>query len=182
MRAAKDSARFQLPGLVSFPIASAIDHRSGGSNRSTRIRTAKIRLICDLFWRKLNGTVSITGRVAGHSIPALLTQLLDSEVSRPVFGSHPRVAIYGLLEARLQQADFVICAGLNEGTWPQMPQPDPWLSPRLRHELKLPGLERNIGLSAHDLMSLLGTKDVVLSRAMRDRSGPTVASRFLLRH
>lgn len=125
--------------------------------------------------------IAALGMAERGSIPALLTQLLDSEVSRPVFGSHPRVAIYGLLEARLQQADFVICAGLNEGTWPQMPQPDPWLSPRLRHELKLPGLERNIGLSAHDLMSLLGTKDVVLSRAMRDRSGPTVASRFLLR-
>ncbi len=121
------------------------------------------------------------GAVERGSLPALLIQLLDSEVSRPVFGSHPRVAIYGLLEARLQQADFVICAGLNEGTWPQMPQPDPWLSPQLRHKLKLPGLERNIGLSAHDLMSLLGTKDVVLSRAVRDRSGPTVASRFMLR-
>jgi ATP-dependent helicase/nuclease subunit B len=121
------------------------------------------------------------GAVERGSLPALLIQLLDSEVSRPVFGSHPRVAIYGLLEARLQQADFVICAGLNEGTWPQMPQPDPWLSPQLRHKLNLPGLERNIGLSAHDLMSLLGTKDVVLSRAVRDRSGPTVASRFMLR-
>jgi ATP-dependent helicase/nuclease subunit B len=121
------------------------------------------------------------GAVERGSLPALLTQLLDSEVSRPVFGSHPRVAIYGLLEARLQQADFVICAGLNEGTWPQMPQPDPWLSPQLRRSLNLPGLERNIGLSAHDLMSLLGSKDVVLSRATRDRSGPTVASRFLLR-
>ena len=121
------------------------------------------------------------GSVDRGSLPALLAQLLDSEVSRPVFGSHPRVAIYGLLEARLQQADFVICAGLNEGTWPQMPQPDPWLSPQLRRKLNLPGLERNIGLSAHDLMSLLGSKDVVLSRAIRDRSGPTVASRFLLR-
>jgi ATP-dependent helicase/nuclease subunit B len=115
------------------------------------------------------------------ALPALLSQLLDSEVSRPVYGSHPRVAIYGLLEARLQQADLVICAGLNEGTWPQMPQPDPWLSPILRRELKLPGLERNIGLSAHDLMGLLGAKEVVLSRAVRDRSGPTIASRFLLR-
>jgi ATP-dependent helicase/nuclease subunit B len=125
--------------------------------------------------------LSSLGAIERGSLPALLTQLLDSEVSRPVFGSHPRVAIYGLLEARLQQADFVICAGLNEGTWPQMPQPDPWLSPQLRRRLNLPGLERNIGLSAHDLMSLLGSKDVVLSRSVRDRSGPTVASRFLLR-
>ena len=125
--------------------------------------------------------LSKLGIIERGSIPALLTKLLDSEVTRPVFGSNPRVAIYGLLEARLQQADFVICAGLNEGTWPQMPQPDPWLAPGLRRALKLPGLERNMGLSAHDLMSLLGTQEVVLSRALRDRGGPTVASRFLLR-
>lgn len=121
------------------------------------------------------------GAIQRNALPALLRRMLDSEVSRPVYGSHPRVAIYGLLEARLQQADLVICAGLNEGTWPQMPHPDPWLSPQLRRKLGLPGVERNIGLSAHDLMSLLGGKDVVLSRAVRDRSGPTIASRFLLR-
>jgi ATP-dependent helicase/nuclease subunit B len=114
-------------------------------------------------------------------VPAMLAQLLDSEVTRPVYGSHPRVAIYGLLEARLQQADLVICGALNEGSWPQLAQPDPWLAPRLRRELGLPGLDRNIGLSAHDLASLLGAPEVVLTRAERDRSGPTVASRFLLR-
>jgi ATP-dependent helicase/nuclease subunit B len=115
------------------------------------------------------------------AVPAVLAQLLNSEVTRPVFGSHPRVAIYGLLEARLQQADLIICSGLNEGNWPQLAQPDPWLAPRLRRELKLPGLERNIGLAAHDLASLLGGTEVVLTRAERDRNGPAVASRFWLR-
>jgi ATP-dependent helicase/nuclease subunit B len=139
------------------------------------------RQLAQLFEDYRATDLSKLGRIERGNVPALLSKLLDSEVTRPVFGSHPRVAIYGLLEARLQQADFVICAGLNEGTWPQMPQPDPWLAPGLRRALKLPGLERNMGLSAHDLMSLLGTQEVVLSRAIRDRSGPTVASRFLLR-
>ncbi|MFM2411059.1 MAG: double-strand break repair protein AddB, partial [Pseudomonadota bacterium] len=121
------------------------------------------------------------GEIDTVAIPAMIAQLLDSEVVRPVFGSHPRVAIYGLLEARLQQADLVICGGLNEGSWPQLAQPDPWLAPRLRRELGLPGLDRNIGLSAHDLASLLGAYEVVLTRAERDRAGPTVASRFVLR-
>jgi ATP-dependent helicase/nuclease subunit B len=121
------------------------------------------------------------GEADRTAAPKLLAQLLEGEVIRPVYGSHPRIALYGLLEARLQQADLVICGGLNEGSWPQKPTPDPWLAPRLRRELDLPGLERNIGLSAHDLMSLLGAKEVVLSRADRDRGGPAVASRFLLR-
>lgn len=113
--------------------------------------------------------------------PDLLASFLADIAIRPAFGKHPRVAIYGLLEARLQSADLVICAGLNEATWPQLPKPDPWLAPHLRRELGMPGLDRNIGLSAHDLASALSAPEVVLTRAKRDRSGPTIASRFLLR-
>ena len=169
-------AAANLPTLLDMLI-SAATHLTEG--KIWQGRTG--RQLAQLLENYRATDLSAVGMVDRTALPALLAQLLDSEVSRPVYGSHPRVAIYGLLEARLQQADMVICAGLNEGTWPQMPQPDPWLSPILRHELKLPGLERNIGLSAHDLMSLLGAKEVVLSRAVRDRSGPTIASRFLLR-
>jgi ATP-dependent helicase/nuclease subunit B len=115
------------------------------------------------------------------ALPAIVTELLSGAVVRPPYGGHPRVAIYGLLEARLQQADLVICAGLNETIWPQIAQPDPWLAPAIRRHLGLATLDRNIGLSAHDLATALGAKDVVLTRARRDRGGPGVASRFLLR-
>lgn len=115
------------------------------------------------------------------AIPAILGELFSRAVVRPPYGGHPRVAIYGLLEARMQQADIVICGGLNETTWPQIAQPDPWLAPAIRRHLGLATLDRNIGLSAHDLATALGAKDVLLTRARRDRSGPTVASRFLLR-
>ena len=115
------------------------------------------------------------------SAPAILTELLSGVVVRPPYGGHPRIAIYGLLEARLQQADMFICAGLNEATWPQIAQPDPWLAPAIRRHLGLATLDRNIGLSAHDLATALGAKQVLLTRAKRDRGGPTVASRFLLR-
>ena len=56
---------------------------------------------------------------------------------RPRYGSHPRLAIWGLLEARLQHADLVILGGLNEGTWPPEPQDDPWMSRPMRKELGL---------------------------------------------
>jgi ATP-dependent helicase/nuclease subunit B len=113
--------------------------------------------------------------------PAILTELFSRAVVRRPYGGHPRVAIYGLLEARMQHADMVICGGLNETTWPQIAQPDPWLAPAIRRHLGLATLDRNIGLSAHDLATALGARDVLLTRARRDRSGPTVASRFLLR-
>src|SRR3546814_1496209 len=73
----------------------------------------------------------------------------------------------GLLEARLQQADLMILGGLNEGTWPALPSTDPWLAPKIRHELGLPSLARRIGLSAHDLANALGAPPVLITRARR---------------
>ena len=111
----------------------------------------------------------------------ILSRLMAETAVRPPFGKHPRVAIYGLLEARLQSADLVICAGLNEGVWPQLPSPDPWLAPMVRNALGLSPLEMRIGLAAQDLAGAMAASDVVLTRARRDGSAPTVASRFLLR-
>jgi ATP-dependent helicase/nuclease subunit B len=75
----------------------------------------------------------------------------------------------------------VIAGGLNEGVWPALPAPDPWLGPRIRAELGLPGLERRIGLAAHDLVGVLGSRDVLVTRARRDARAPTIASRLWLR-
>lgn len=134
------------------------------------------------LWEEITACdLSAIGRVDQAAIPALLSELLGKAVVRPPYGGHPRIAIYGLLEARMQQADIVICGGLNETSWPQIAQPDPWLAPAIRRYLGLATLDRNIGLSAHDLATALGASEVLLTRAKRDRSGPTVASRFVLR-
>ncbi|MBU3078346.1 PD-(D/E)XK nuclease family protein [Sphingomonas quercus] len=114
-------------------------------------------------------------------MPALLAQLLGEVAVRPPQGGHPRIAIWGLIEARLQQADRVILAGLNEGVWPAAPSPDPWLSPRIRAELGLPGLDRRIGIEGHEFAMALGAREVILTRARRDARAPTIASRFWLR-
>jgi ATP-dependent helicase/nuclease subunit B len=120
-------------------------------------------------------------RADGESFVALLGRLLADCAVRPPQGGHPRVAILGLIEARLQQADLMILAGLNEGVWPALPQPDPWLAPRVRQELGLASLERRIGQAARDLANGLGASRVLLTRARRDEGAPTVASRFWLR-
>ena len=117
---------------------------------------------------------------AADAVP-LLRQLLDQQSVRPPYGGHPRIFIWGLLEARLQRADFIILGGLNEGVWPALPAPDPWLPPKVRAALGMPGLEWRIGLAAHDFASALGAPDVLITRARRDSRSPTVASRFLLR-
>ena len=117
---------------------------------------------------------------AADAVP-LLRQLLDERPVRPPYGGHPRVFIWGLLEARLQQADLMVLGGLNEGVWPALPAPDPWLAPKIRANLGMPGLEFRTGLAAHDFASALGAPQVLITRARRDSRSPTIASRFWLR-
>jgi ATP-dependent helicase/nuclease subunit B len=114
-------------------------------------------------------------------LPALLRDALDQVAVRPPYGGHPRLAIYGLLEARMSRADLVICGGLVEGTWPAAPASDPVLAPAVLRALGIPGADFRIGLSAHDFAAALGAPEVVLSHAARDTGGPTVPSRFVLR-
>ncbi|MCI4589409.1 double-strand break repair protein AddB [Sphingobium sp. BYY-5] len=116
-----------------------------------------------------------------RALPLLLEHMLAGVAVRPPQGGHPRIAILGLIEARLAQADLMILGGLNEGTWPGLPAPDPWLAPRVRRELGLPGLESRIGLAAHDFAGALGAPHVLITRARRGSGGPAVASRFWLR-
>ncbi len=112
---------------------------------------------------------------------AILSDAMQRVAVRPAYGGHPRVAIYGLLESRMARADLVICAGLNEGTWPGGASPDPLLAPPVLRALGVPGVEFRIGLAAHDLAGALGAPEVLLTRAERDTDGPAIPSRFYLR-
>jgi len=112
---------------------------------------------------------------------ALLDALLDTVTVRPRYGRHPRLQILGPLEARLQSADLVILAGLNEDIWPADPGIDPWMSRPMRQAFGLPPPERRIGLSAHDVVQLMAAPEVILSRARRVDGTPTVPSRWWLR-
>jgi double-strand break repair protein AddB len=92
---------------------------------------------------------------------------------------HPDIMIWGTLEARVQGADLVILGGLNDGSWPQLPSPDPWLNRRMRKDAGLLLPDRSIGLAAHDYQQAIAAKEVVLTRALRDADSETVPSRWL---
>lgn len=119
--------------------------------------------------------------VAADDYPGLFESLLTGRVVRPRFGRHPRLAILGPLEARLQHHDLMILGGLNEGGWPAEPAVDPWLSRPMRKRFGLPSPERQIGLSAHDFAQAAAAPEVVLTRAERVEGAPTVPSRWLSR-
>jgi double-strand break repair protein AddB len=94
---------------------------------------------------------------------------------------HPGIMIWGTLESRVQGADLVILGGLNDGTWPAQPPPDPWLNRAMRKAAGLLLPERRIGLSAHDYQQAVAARRVVLSRAKRGPEAETVPSRWLNR-
>src|SRR3954468_22569503 len=119
--------------------------------------------------------------VPGRTYPALFEALAAGTVVRPSFGRHPRLSIWGLVEARLQQADLVVLGGLNEGTWPGPAAHDPWMSRQMRQEFGIAVPERAIGIAAHDFAQATGAPEVALTRATRREGVPTVPSRWLLR-
>ena len=190
-----DAARWWIEAAPLLrPLEEAFERGSGLADRLAAIREAAHRLGGDGVWAGLAGRAAAElfealeeaaadgpERVGSTDVPAMLERLLSQRAVRPPFGQHPRLSIWGLIEARLQQADLIILAGLNEGIWPSLPAPDPWLAPRLRAELGLPSLERRIGLAAHDFAAGLGAPRVLVTRARRDARAPAIASRFWLR-
>ncbi len=113
--------------------------------------------------------------------PDLYRGLIAGQTVRSQRPLHPRLAIWGPMEARLQQPDVVILGGLNENTWPDHVDPGPWLNRPMREQLGLPSPEQRIGHAAHDFMMLMGAPTVYVTRALKVDGVPAVPSRWLLR-
>lgn len=97
-------------------------------------------------------------------------------------GEHPRVFIWGLLEARLQSADMIVLGGLAEGVWPGFADPGPWLSRPMRRAAGLASPEQAIGQAAHDFAAAACAAPLVLLSCPRRRDGaPAVPARWLAR-
>ena len=121
------------------------------------------------------------GMLAPADYASLFASVLWRESVPEAVKAHPGVMIWGLHQSRVQGAELVILAGLNEGVWPVSPQPDPWLNRQLRAQAGLLLPERRIGLAAHDVQQAIAASETVLSRAVRDSEAPTVPSRWLNR-
>ena len=95
---------------------------------------------------------------------------------------HPRIFIWGLLEARLQSVGLAVLGGLVEGVWPPATDPGPWMSRPMRVQAGLPSPEARIGQSAQDfLASACAAPEVVLSCPRRREGAPAVPARWLVR-
>lgn len=134
------------------------------------------------FLDRLTEAAPDFGPVSPSVWPALFADLLRGEAARPPGGGHRRALIWGPADARAQSADMVILAGLNEGAWPEIPQPDGWLSRPMRRDLGLAPLEARVGALAQDFTRILcGSSEVWLSRARKQGGAPAAASRWMRR-
>jgi double-strand break repair protein AddB len=121
------------------------------------------------------------GELTAPDYADLVGALLSGDEVRDRDAPHRDVMIWGTLEARVQGADLIIMGGLNDGTWPEAPPPDPWLNRQMRLKAGLLLPERRIGLSAHDYQQAIAAPEVWLTRAIRSDEAETVPSRWLNR-
>ena len=122
----------------------------------------------------------------GHSFRP---RQLDGVLSALMLGAQVRtheerrqdIAIWGQLEARLQNPDLLILAALNEDKWPEPADPGPWLSRGMRLAAGLNPPERRQGLAAHDFAQAMGNAEVIIAYADRIGASPAIASRLVQR-
>jgi len=123
-------------------------------------------------------------------LPGLLDALLEGVAvrsrralrGRDVTTEHPRVFIWGLLEARLQSVEVVVLGGLAETVWPPATDPGPWMSRPMRAAAGLASPEEAVGQAAHDFVSAACSAPLAVLSCPRRRDGaPAVPARWLAR-
>jgi ATP-dependent helicase/nuclease subunit B len=133
--------------------------------------------------RWLSGIIAAASEfaVTASDIPPVLAALISGETVKPRPGGHPRAFIWGTLEARLQSVDTMILGGLNEGVFPALPDPGPFVSRGMRQAIGLVPPERRLGQAAHDFEQAMGCRTVMLSRALKADGAPAEPARWLQR-
>ena len=125
--------------------------------------------------------------IAAASWPCAFDAMLAGPIAPPFraqrdTAAHPRIAILGLLEARLQSFDRVILGALEENIWPQATEPGPWMSRPMRARFGLPAPEARIGRVAADFFhAAASASELVLSTARKRGGAPSVPTRWLTR-
>ncbi|MEL6286020.1 MAG: PD-(D/E)XK nuclease family protein [Pseudomonadota bacterium] len=134
--------------------------------------------------RLVDETATLLEPFPDHPLSTFVDVLLaraGAVLVTPEGPGHPRLSIWGPLEARLQSADHLILAGLNEDVWPKRPGADPFLPSHFKRELGLPDPEARMGLMAHDFAGLACARRVTCLYAERRGDAPAVASRWIWR-
>jgi ATP-dependent helicase/nuclease subunit B len=154
---------------------------SPASPKGDRLWAGRSGAMAVQFVEQLAQLCAEMGPVEASLWPEFATSVARGLTPAPDAPEHPRLSIWGPLEARLQRRDRMILAGLNEGAWPKPAPADAFLNRALRRKIGLSDPDERIGLSAHDFAQMANAPEVVLLRARRVDDKPAVASRWLWR-
>jgi ATP-dependent helicase/nuclease subunit B len=138
-------------------------------------------LVLEHVWDELSRGAAPDFMISAQDYQSLFEAIATTEIVRGPVRAHPRLKILGLLEARLLHVDVALLAGLDETIWPPHVSTDAFLNRPMRAQLGLSPPERRIGQTAHDFVQLMGSPEVMLTRAHKRNGSPTVPSRFLQR-
>ena len=181
-----ETEQCSLSELVQAHVASAeaLARPGNGSHRSSgaaRLWAGDAGETAADLMQELAEAANAIEQIDCRDYPAFFEAACVGRVVRPKYGTHSRLFIWGLMEARLQHADLTILGSLNEGSWPPEAPSNPWMSRPMMEVFGLPVPERRLGLTAHDFVQGFGAPRVVLTRATKLGGAPTVPSRWLRR-
>ena len=114
---------------------------------------------------QLQNSSKVSGLIGQRQYSNLIYFLLKKSTVRVSYIGRSDIMIWGTQETRVSDADIVFLAGLNDGVWPPLPTPDPWINRAMRIKAKLLLPEHLIGLSAHDFQQAIASKEVWLTRS-----------------
>lgn len=115
------------------------------------------------------------------ALMAILRQHFAQPLRHAGMRAHPQIALLTPVEARLQQFDRVILAGMTDALWPGSPQPNPWLNLAAQAALGLPSPQMHVSRMAHDVLLLGSSPEVFLTWPLREAGSPSTRSRFIER-
>ncbi len=155
-------------------------HKKSDKNEKAKIERELAPIFNWLNEQKLAGEIApiLEKRDIEKTIIALMS---GTNIRQARANNQNMVAIWGQLEARLQNRNIIIMAGLNETVWPKIADPGPWLSRNMKLTIALEPPERRQGQAAHDFFMALGNEEVIISYSQNIGTTPALASRFLSR-
>jgi ATP-dependent helicase/nuclease subunit B len=185
----RDMDKLQAPAAPAFAgkhingqhAAEAIARLAEAIAGGAHIWSGKPGAMAAQFITQLGELSTAMGAIEADDFADFAETIMQRMLAAPDAAEHPRIAIWGPLEARLQRRDRMILASLNEGSWPRPAAADAFLNRTLRKQLGLPDPDERLGLSAHDFAQMANAPEVILLRARRVDDKPAVASRWLWR-
>ncbi len=115
-----------LPDLLTHHLDLARDIARGPNGEGTgELWNRAAGQMCQDIVSNLAENAEHGGDLSSLAYRDLFRTILSKGEVRDPNTPHPGVMFWGTLEARVQGADRVILAGLNDGIWPELPGPDP---------------------------------------------------------